>query len=148
MTTLQLLRLDALSDVIFEALTHTLSQYGQGDRFLKVVDGALLECPGWRAAGFTRTHHDHLDRGVDLLDTLQDIQAGHTRHDEIRQDDLGAIHGHKRQALLGIGSRKDLHAGTTERDGKKFQAAWIVIDDDQRDEIRCRIQFVLSRHVR
>ena len=78
-----------------------------------------------------RGHQDHVDGRIELHDPFQHFQAAHARHHQIGQHDLWTVLMNQIDAGLRIGRGQDLDAVLRERARQHFQAAGVIVDNQE-----------------
>ena len=105
----QLLDVDRLLEIVIRTFAHG------GDRGLNVA-----------ASG----EKDHLDRGIELLDVLENFEAVDVGHDQIRDDDVDpAVIPDHADAFLAAGGDSAVAADSFEGLGRRLGVGLFVVND-------------------
>ena len=103
-----------------------------GEGLLYIVEGAFVDRLNRGLQRCLRGHQDHGRLRILPPHCRQDLDAGHTGHLQIRQDDIGRGAFELLQARFAALRDRDVEAFILEQDPQRFENALLVVDDENR----------------
>ena len=103
-----------------------------GEGLGKVVERAFLHRRHRRLDARERRDHDHGQGGVDVVRPPQQLDAVHSRHLEVGQQQVRGIGLDERQRAMGIRRRQASMAGAPQDARAVLDHVGLVVDDDDR----------------
>ncbi len=129
---------------VFDEAADALAQERQADGLLEIIGRALADGFDGGFGGVVRGHQDDIDGGLELDDAAEHFEAGHLRHDEVGEDELRPDAADEVEGFGGTRRGVDRDAFAGERGGEQFEAAGIVVEDDDGEGHRERGETVPS----
>ena len=114
----------------FERLGGGSAEAGDVEGLVQIFAGTEAEGLPSGVEGLERGEHDDFDAFVDLLELAEDIDAGHSLHEDVEDRDVDGVLFGDADGFAPVGSDEDLEVAT-EDDFERSSRPFFVIDDEE-----------------